>query len=278
MTTSASPRRRGRSRAGAAGRDTVRVTVVAISALVAVVGGFLGSGAVIGTPIDEAAGGALSASSTLVAPGGPAFSIWSVIYAGLLALAVHQLLPGQRSDARQRRTGWWVAASLLLNAAWILTAQAGSVTGALVAIAALLLTLVVALARLIGTRPASPLQALLLDGVVGLYLGWVSIATVANAAAALVGDAGWEPVGARATVWAVVVLLVAAGIGAGLAVLGHGRLAPALSLTWGLVWIAIARVDGAPVSWVTAIVAALAAIVVLGSAVTVRVQRRPLRR
>ncbi len=278
MTTSAPPRRRGRSRAGAAGRDTVRVTVVAISALVAVVGGFIGSGAVVGTPIDEAAGGALSASASLVAPAGPAFSIWSVIYAGLLALAVYQLLPGQRADVRQRRTGWWVAASLLLNAAWILTAQAGSVTGALVVIALLLVSLVVALARLIGTRPASALQALLLDGVVGLYLGWVSIATVANAAAALVADAGWEAVGAGATVWTVVVLLVAAGIGAGLAVVGHGRIAPALSLSWGLAWIAVARIDGAPVSVVAAIFAGLAALAVIGSAVLVRVQRRPLRR
>ncbi len=275
MTTRAPSRRRGRSAAGA---DTVRATVVVISALVAVIGGFLGSGAVVGTPIDEAAGGALSASATLVAPGGPAFSIWSVIYAGLLALAVYQLLPGQRSDPRQRRTGWWVAASLLLNAAWILVVQVGSVTGALVAIVALLLVLVVALARLIGTRPASLLQSLLLDGVVGLYLGWVSIATVANVASALVADAGWQPVGAAATGWAVGVLLVAAGIGAGLAVLGHGRLAPALSLSWGLAWIAVARASGAPESVLVAVVAGLAAAVVLGSAVVVRGQRRPLRR
>lgn len=275
-TTASSPGPAPRPAPGASARrqarsaDTVRTTVVAISAVVAVVGGFLGSGAVVGTPIDQAAGGALSASSTLVAPGGPAFSIWSVIYAGLVVLAVHQLLPRQRSDPRQRAVGWWVAASLLLNAAWILIAQAGSVVGALVAITALLAVLVVAFARLLPSRPSSVVQAVVLDGVVGLYLGWVAIATVANAAGALVGAAGWSATGAGATAWAVAVLLVAAGVGVLLALAGRGRLAPAASLAWGLVWIAIARTTGAPVSTVTAVAAVVAALVVVASAVVLR--------
>lgn len=272
MTTTNTPPRSGaQARRQARSADTVRSTVVALSALVAVVGGFLGSGAVVGTPIDQAAGGALSASSTLVAPGGPAFSIWSVIYAGLVVLAVHQLLPRQRCDPRQRAVGWWLAASLLLNAAWILVAQAGSVVGALIAIAALETVLVVAFARLLSSRPSSTVQGVVLDGVVGLYLGWVTIATVANAAAALVGAAGWSATGGAATAWAAAVLAVAAGIGVLLALTGRGRLAPAASLGWGLVWIAIARTTGAPASGVVAVVAVLAAVVVVGSAVVLRV-------
>lgn len=267
---------RGTSRP-APSSDTARATAVVVSAVAALVGGFLGSGAVVGTPINEVAGGALSASATLVAPAGPAFGIWSVIYAGLLALAVYQLLPSQRSDARQRATGWWVAASLLLNAAWILTAQAGSVTGALVVIAALLVVLVVGFVRLRGpasdrrgtARPASPLQLVLLDGVVGLYLGWVSIATVANAAAALAQN-GLPVTGALATGLAVVVLAVAAGIGWLLAVGGQGRVAPALSLAWGLVWIAVGRWSGQPEAPLVSAVAVAAAVVVVAAPLVVR--------
>ena len=267
---------RGASRS-APSSDTARATALVVSAVVALVGGFLGSGAVVGTPIDQAAGGALSATATLVAPAGPAFSIWSVVYAGLLALAVYQLLPSQRRDARQRATGWWVVASLLLNAAWILTAQAGSVNGALVVIALLLAVLVVAFVRLRatsadrrgGARPASPLQLVLLDGVIGLYLGWMSIATVATAAAALA--AGGLPVtGALATALAVVVLAVAAGIGWLLAAGGQGRVAPALSLAWGLVWIAVGRWTGQPEAPLVSVVAVLAALVVLAAPVVVR--------
>ncbi|TNM67725.1 tryptophan-rich sensory protein [Streptomyces sp. NP160] len=257
--------------------DTARTTAVALSAVVALVGGFLGSGAVVGTPIAEAAGGALSASATLVAPAGPAFGIWSVIYAGLLALAVHQLLPSQRHDARQRATGWWVVASLLLNAAWVLVVQAGSVLGSLVAILALLAVLVVAFVRLRPTastrrgdaRSAPPLQLVLLDGVVGLYLGWVSIATVANAAAALAAN-GLPVTGALATSLAVVVLLVAAGVGWLLAAGGQGRVAPALSLAWGLAWIAVGRWSGQPEAPVVSVVAVVAAVLVLAAPLVVR--------
>ncbi len=89
--------------------------VVAVSAVVAVVGAFVGSGAVVGTPIQDAAGGALSASSTAIAPDGPAFSIWSVIYVGLLAYAVRQCFR-TADDARHARLALPATLSLLLNA------------------------------------------------------------------------------------------------------------------------------------------------------------------
>ncbi|PWJ54040.1 TspO and MBR related proteins [Quadrisphaera granulorum] len=270
-----------RGRSSSSSSDTTRAVAVVLAAVVAVIGGFLGSGAVVGTPIDQAAGGALSASATLVAPAGPAFSIWSVIYAGLLALAVYQLLPAQRHDARQRATGWWVVASLLLNAAWILIAQAGSVTGALVVIVALLAVLVVAFVRLTRTGPVTgtattasrpPVQRVLLDGVIGLYLGWVSIATVANAAAVLVAVGGLPVTDPLATTLAVVVLIVAAGIGWLLAVGGRGRVAPALSLAWGLVWIAVGRWSGQPEAPVVSVVAVVAALAVMAATLVVRVR------
>ena len=265
--------------AARASADRARVVTVAVSAAVAVVGAVVGSGVLVGTPINEAAGGALSADATLVAPGGPAFAIWSVIYAGLVALAGYQALGGQRRDPRQRAVGWWVAASLLLNAAWILIVQAGSVYASAGVIAVLLAVLVVVFVRLLRSRPTSVLQALLLDAVLGLYLGWVAIATVANVAAALVA-AGLAPTGSVATLLTVLVLVlvVAAAVGVGLAVAGRGRIAPALSLGWGLVWIALARAGGEPRSWTTAVTALAAAAVVVGSALLLRVRQPHLQR
>jgi len=249
--------------------DVVRQVAVAAGALVAVGISFVGSGAVVGTPIAEAAGGALAADATLVAPAGPAFSIWSVIYAGLVALAVFQLLPSRRADPRQRRTGWLVLASLLLNAAWILCVQAGWVAATVPVIAALLAVLVVAWVRLLRTPPSSRLEAVVVDGTVGLYLGWVSIATVADVAAAL-ADAGVDRTGTAATAWAVAVLAVAAAVGVGLALAGRGRLAPAAALAWGLVWIAVARATGEPASAATAVASGVAAAVTVAATLTAR--------
>ena len=66
-----------------------------------------------------------------------------------------QVLPARRSDPRQRRVGWLVALSMLLNAAWILSIQAGWLTSSVLVIAALLATLVVVFVRLARSRPSS---------------------------------------------------------------------------------------------------------------------------
>ncbi len=249
--------------------DLARQWVVLVSAVLATAVSFLGSGAVVGTPVNQVAGGALSSSATLVAPAGPAFAIWGVIYTGLLLLALLQVLPSRRTDPRQRRSGWWTAASLLLNAAWILVIQAELIALSVAVIAALVAVLVVALVRLGEERPVTAYEGVVVDGTLGLYLGWVCIATVANATAALV-VAGIDPVSAASVPVAVAVLLVAAGIGALLAVGLGGRIAPALSLGWGLLWVSVARTSGEPESSAVAIAAAMAALVTVFSALLVK--------
>ncbi|PND49783.1 tryptophan-rich sensory protein, partial [Rhodococcus sp. ENV425] len=228
------------TRPQATSADRLRVAGVAVSAITAVAVSFLGSGAVVGTPISEVAGGALSADATAVAPGGPAFSIWSVIYLGLLALAVWQALPAHHADPRQRTLGRWIAASMLLNAAWILVVQLELLAVSVAVIAALLAVLVRIFLGLTRTAPSSRLEGVVVDGTMFLYLGWVAVATVANTAAAL-RAAEVDPFALGADTWAVLVLVVVAAVSVLLAVAGHGRLAVATAMAWGLVWIAVAR-------------------------------------
>ncbi|PTL71719.1 hypothetical protein C1I63_01885 [Rathayibacter caricis DSM 15933] len=250
--------------------DRIRQTVVAVSAVLALVGSFLGSGAAGGTQIADAAGGALSASSTPVAPDGPAFAIWSVIYAGLIAYAIWQFLPSQAARTRHRRLGYWAAASLLLNAAWILVVQAGLLVLSVVVIVLLLAVLARIFVLLRTTRTSGRVDAVVTDGTFGLYLGWVCVATVANVTAALVGSGVGSADGPGADVWAVVVLAVAGLIGLLLAVAGRGRIAPMLSLCWGLAWVAVGRFGGELVSIPAGIAALVAAGVVIVVTVAIR--------
>ncbi|KGM13811.1 tryptophan-rich sensory protein [Cellulomonas bogoriensis] len=252
--------------------DLVRQAVVLIGSLVAIAGAFWGSGAFGGQEQDQVGDGALAADATHVAPGSPAFSIWSVIYTGLLAYAIWQVLPAQRADARQRRTGWLVLLSMVLNAAWITVVQLDLIELSVVVIVALLLTLVLLLLRLEERRPATAVEAVVLDGTAGLYLGWVSVATVANTAAVLAA-AGFTELGLGPEVWSVLVLAVAALVGVGLAIRTRGRLAIGAAMAWGLSWIAIARTIGAPESTVVALAALVAAIVVVGATVVTRLRR-----
>lgn len=250
-------------------RDVVRQVVVAASAVVAIVGSFVGSGAAGGTPIQDAAGGALSATSTPIAPDTPAFSIWSVIYLGLVAYAVWQFLPRQSATERHRRLGYWIAASLLLNAAWILSVQFDQLLLSLPIIAVLLGVLGWTFALCLRFRPIGRLDALITDGTIGLYLGWVSIATAANAAAVLTAVGfkgyGWSP-----DTWGVIVVVVAALVGIMTAIVGRGRISPALSLAWGLAWVAVGRLAGELHSTPVGIAAAVAVVLVLGSAAALR--------
>nr|WP_246316002.1 tryptophan-rich sensory protein [Kineococcus aurantiacus] len=217
----------------------------------------------------------MSADATLVAPAGPAFGIWSVVYTGLVGLSAWQALPAHREDFRQRATGWWTAASLLLNAVWIGTVQAGWLGVSVLVIAVLLVVLVRTFTLLLRERPTSRAEAALVDGTVGLYLGWVSIATVANTAAALraAGLTSGE------TGWAVGVLGVATAVGAFTAVRSRGRLAFGAGLAWGLGWVAAGRAGAEQnTSTTVAVAAGVAATVVAGTTVAVRVLSRARRR
>ena len=252
--------------------DTIRQLVVAVSAVLAIVGSVIGSGAAGGTPIQEAAGGALSATATPIAPGAAAFSIWSVIYLGLIGYTIWQLLPKQRAAQRHRALGYWIAASLLLNAAWILSIQFGLLWLSVPIIAALVAVLVRAFFLCLRLRPTGVIDALLTDATIGLYLGWVCIATAANVTAVLVA-AGFMGFGIPAAVWSVGVIAIAGIVGVLLAIAGRGRLSPALSLGWGLAWVAVARLTGDLISIPTAIAAVLAVVAVLGVTIVARATR-----
>ena len=246
------------------GRDRIRQVAVVVSAVLAVVGSFIGSGAAGGTPIAEAAGGALSANSTMVAPAGPAFAIWSVIYTGLVTYAVYQLLPRTAADPLHRAIGVPVVLSLLLNAGWILSIQAGLLWLSVPMIVLLLASLIWVLAvvrrlRPVGVRrPGRVIEALLVDGVFGLYLGWLTIATVANTAAALTA-AGFDGFGAPADAWGIGLLVVAGLLGLGLAVWSRGRSAFLVSLSWGIAWVGVSRLTGSLESVAVAVTAFIVA-------------------
>lgn len=254
-----------------ASRDLPRQVTVLLSAVLALVGSFIGSGAAGGTPIQNASGGALAADATPIAPGGPAFAIWTPIYAGLVLYAIWQLLPAQRADARQRRLGYAIAASLVLNAAWILSVQFDLLWLSVPVIVLLLAVLVWSFLIVLDTRPRTLIETVLVDGTVGLYLGWVCVATAANITAALVA-AGFRGFGLAADVWAVVVIAVAGLVGVVLAVIGQGRITPTLALCWGLAWVAVARLTGDLLSTPTAVTAIVAVVAVVGVTVIQRMR------
>lgn len=221
--------------------------VIGVGALVAVAGAAWGSGAFGGTPIEEAADGALAADATLLAPASPAFGIWSVIYTGLVAFAVVQALPGPGSSPRVRAVGWHVLAAMVLNAAWIYVIQEDRLLWSVGVLAAIVVVLSHAVIRLSRSGP-SVLEALTVDLPLGLYLGWATVATVANLTAVGVDWFELEPdAGMPAALGA-----LAAATMIGIAIARDLGPSPVLAwattaaLAWGLAWIGYGRLEDRP--------------------------------
>ncbi|NYF09503.1 hypothetical protein HDC94_000659 [Leifsonia sp. AK011] len=252
-------------------KDVLRQFVVISTAVFAVIASFVGSGAAGGTPIQDAAGGALAADATLIAPATPAFSVWSVIYLGLLAYAVWQALPRQASAERHRRLGYWVAASLVLNGLWILSIQYDLLGLSVPIIVVLLAVLIQTFRQAVQYPPAGALDAALTDVPIGLYLGWVCVATAANITAWLVAI-GFTGFGLPPEVWSVTVIVVAVAAGVLLALVSRGRFSQSLTLAWGLSWLAVGRLVGEPASVVTGVAAIVGVVVVLAVTAALRVR------
>ena len=243
--------------------DRVRRVIVLLAVIGSLVAALFGSGLLGGGPgIADAAGGAFAADATVLAPAGIAFAIWSVIYAGLLAYAIWQFIPAQGAKPRHRAVGYGVAASALLNAIWIICVLAWRVAESFVIILILLGVLLMTFVRVCRRpRRGTVAEIVLIDGVIGLYLGWVTVAAAANLAAWLadIGIASWsEAPGVPGTL-----TLIVAGLIAVFTAWRGGRWAPAVATTWGLVWIAVGRWTDDPAAPEVATTAVVLAAVVL---------------
>jgi hypothetical protein len=201
----------------------------------------------------------------LFTPASYVFAIWGLIYVGLIAFAIFQALPSQKANPRLRRARPWLAASGLANIAWILLWHYEQFALTMVVMLALLLTLVLTYLRLeVGRAPASGRERWLLQVPVGIYLGWVSVATIANAAS-LLWVLGWDGFGLDPAIWTVVMIAVALLIGGSLALQRGDRTVP-LVLAWAFVGIAIRNAATPTLSisaWLAAGMAAFVAILAL---------------
>ncbi len=235
--------------------DLVRSAVVALLAVMQVVVSGIGGSGVGG----ESVGVVANDYATPLLAAGWAFAIWAPIYTGFLAYAVYQLLPSQRSRPIHRMTGWWLAASAVFNAGWIVAFAARWLPLAELLIVALLVTLAVVFGRLSREPASGVLERVVLRGTVALYTGWVSLATVLGTAATGVWI-GLPGEGALAVVAAVVVLLVAAAIVAWVVLSATAVVAYAAACVWALTGIALNDPPAAVV-----VTGAVAIVVVLGA-------------
>ena len=175
---------------------------------------------------------------TLVTPAGYVFAIWGIIYVLLLAFVIYQALPSQKDKLFQKQIGLIFILSSLFNCVWLFLWQYDFITESVVVMFALLASLIAIYLRLnIGKAKVSLKEKLLVHLPFSVYLGWITIAAIANVASALV-SANWGGFGLSPETWAVTVLIIALVIT--LAVIVKRRdIAYSLVIVWALGGIAV---------------------------------------
>jgi len=194
----------------------------------------------------------------LFTPAGYVFSIWGVIYLGLLAFGIYQLLPSQKNNSRMEKLGYWFFMSNVFNSAWIFAWHYNQFPLSLVIMLGLLASLLVIYLRLqVGIRPVSTREKWLVNIPFSIYLGWISVATIANFSVVLY-NAGWDGFGFPAA-WTILVLAVGVALGTAMVFLRKEVAYPAV-LVWAFagIWQKQSTANSS-----VAMVAALAALILL---------------
>lgn len=189
-------------------------------------------------------------------PAGYVFSIWGLIYLLLIGYAIFQALPAQRENPRLRKIGFLFVLSCLANSVWLFLWHYEFFVLTLVAMVALLGLLILIYLRLgIGREKTPANERWLVQLPFSVYLGWVSVATIANFTSVL-DYLNWGGWGIPPEVWAVIMLAVGVLLGIKMA-LSRRDVAYLLVLVWAYVGIAIKQADSALVSifaWIGAAV------------------------
>ncbi|MBN1428313.1 MAG: tryptophan-rich sensory protein [Anaerolineae bacterium] len=198
-------------------------------------------------------------------PAGYVFSIWGLIYLGLIAYTIYQALPAQRDNDVLHRIAPWYWLSSAANIAWIFLWHYTIFYATIIAMGALLTTLILIYLGL-DIRRASVSAAMkwLVHLPFSVYLGWITVATIANAAS-LLWLAKWTGFGIGAEAWTAIVLAVAVLI-AGAMAFTRADVAYLLVLVWAFIGIAVKH-PGVPLvftsAWIATGVVAVMAIVSL---------------
>lgn len=182
----------------------------------------------------------------LFVPAGLTFSIWGIIYTWLLTFIIWQIT-GLFSDKRLAKVApiidklsWLFVITCVLNIAWLFAWH----WQFLLISVLVMLTLLLSLIRLniqVGTgfSKINSTEKWLIHAPFGIYLGWISVATIANITAILIGNK-WDGWGLSAGNWAIIMVSIGFLIATAIVIL-RNNVFYGLAVIWALYGIMLKR-------------------------------------
>ena len=182
----------------------------------------------------------------LFVPAGYVFSIWGLIYTGMIAFTIYQLLPAQRDNQLIRKItpAYWLLS--LANTAWIFLWHYEVFLATLLPMLTILAGLIFIYLQITNAKQPSKSDIWLIKLPFSIYLGWVSVAVIANISQVLF-FLNWNGFGLSDTVWAITMLVIATGLGA-IYLLKEKNYAYVLVLVWAFAGIGVKQIADPGVS------------------------------
>jgi len=203
----------------------------------------------------------------LVTPAGYVFAIWGLIYVGMLAYGVAQFVRPLRDDPLPDRLVAPVVLSSVANVAWLFAWHSLNIPLTLPLMLALLASLIWAYVTIRRGRPlrTTSAETWAVRAPFSVYLGWISVATIANVAIVLYA-LRWNGWGVAPVSWAMIALVIGAAL-AVTALIRERDVVFALVFVWAFVGIGIQHAGEAMLPWVAyglaaGVTAAIAAVLV----------------
>lgn len=239
--------------------------------LTVVVNSLAGSTTILGGQLTSAVS---DANPTLITPAGYVFSIWGIIYLLLGIFVVYQALPSQKGKEYQRKIGWLFALSSLINILWIFLWQYNYLSVSVALIFALLVTLILIYVRLgIGKLGVTLRERLAVHLPFSVYLGWITVASIANVAVALV-SLGWDGFGISPETWAILVVAIALIITI-LMLIIRKDVAYSLVIIWALVGIGVKQSGNQTILMLAEISVFIVTVALVATVLVSRLRKKP---
>jgi hypothetical protein len=202
----------------------------------------------------------------LFVPANLTFSIWGIIYILWVVFAIYQASNLFKKEKPQMpflfQISWLFILSCVANSAWIFAWHYQQVGLSLIIMIILLITLIALYLRLDVGRAAVPLQEKLCVHLpFSVYLGWITVATIANVTAYLV-SVHWDGLGISDVMWTIVVISVGVLITL-LALITRRDIAYSLVVVWALLGIYLKRTTQESLNSDVATTALIAMVIIL---------------
>ena len=169
----------------------------------------------------------------LFVPAGYVFFIWGVIYLLLLGFAVYQASKKRKHEEFLGRIGYYFALSAVANISWLFLWHYEQVFLSVVPMFVLLGSLIMIYIRLdVGRWERSREDRLLISLPFSVYLGWITVAPIANVTAALV-KLNWDGFVLGEATWTVLMIGVAVLL-TGMVIYTRADIGYSLVIAWAL--------------------------------------------